>query len=298
MEFSITTKPIDKLGSDLQISFLTEETVGPHEKQRDFSGKDDEVRLVFQDGPFVRRLLIGLGKRSKVNLEKLRERTSAAATGLKGLSVKTVLISLPKIPRATAEDVAQTITETLLLSRYEFKKYKTEQKDKTEIELVELATTKADRTRVKKGTRSGQIIAGAVSAVRDLGNHPGNVATPKHLAKHALDLARVNKYIKVKILEKNQIKKERMGAFLAVAQGSIEEPRFIILEYLPRKSAPTIALVGKGITFDSGGISIKPSEKMEEMKFDMAGGRYGPWDLPSGSTIKAPHKPHRLDCRH
>ncbi len=141
-----------------------------------------------------------------------------------------------------------------------------------------------------KGAKLGEMLAQTVSLARDLGNHPGNVATPSHLAKHAADLAKAHpKSIKVKILHREDIKKENMGALLAVSQGSDEEPKFIILEYQGgRKTAQPIVLVGKGITFDSGGISIKPSDKMEEMKYDMMGAATVMGIIRAAAELKLP----------
>ena len=177
--------------------------------------------------------------------------------------------------RANMETAIQNLMECLLLGGYRFEEYKKiEPEDQTwPIESIQLLPAKAgDRGAIIKGAARGRILAEAVAYARDLGNHPSNVATPAHLAKHAVELGKqYPKLLKARVFGRAEIKKEKMGALLAVAQGSQEEPKFIILEYSGKRNAPTVALVGKGITFDSGGISIKPSDKMEDMKFDMAG---------------------------
>ena len=117
--------------------------------------------------------------------------------------------------------------------------------------------------------KQAEAVTTAVCFARDLVNTPANDMTPTHLAKAASSLR--TKHLSVKVLDKNDAKKLGMGAFLAVAKGSNEEPRFIILDYKGAKGAPVV-LIGKSITFDSGGISLKPSEGMEKMKYDMAGG--------------------------
>jgi len=117
---------------------------------------------------------------------------------------------------------------------------------------------------------NGVTIGNAANEARNLANHPGNIATPKHLAAHAVELARKYKFSS-KVLGPAEIAKEKMGLMMGVAAGSEEPAQFIILEYGP-KSKPPVVLIGKGLTFDSGGVSIKPADRMEEMKYDMCGG--------------------------
>ena len=206
--------------------------------------------------------MVGLGAGSGLTLEKLREAASIATQTLKSFPVQTVTFILPKIPKTRAGQVAQALSESIILSAYEFPYYKTGQKNKPKFEDVEVITNISDKIEAQKGLTVGRILANAVITTRDLGNHPANYATPEHLAKHARVIAKEFPQVKVKILDKADIVKEKMGALLAVSQGSDQEPKFIIMEYLPKKSAPITVLVGKGLTFDAGGISIKPSEKI------------------------------------
>ena len=289
MKFNIITKPIEQITAPLLVTLLFEDKITQEEKRldkilsgqigqlrtsKDFTGKPNETLLFFGSGNIPRVLLLGLGNARHYSLENLRERISTVTPKLKGMPVKRAALLLAKLPGLKLQDMAQAASETLILASYDFLHYKNFDKDddKTRLEEVDLIVASAqDRKAAEAGTRFGLLAANAVNFARDLGNHPSNVATPSHLAKHAEDIAKANKKIKVKILHLPDIKKEKMGALLAVSQGSDEEPKFIILEYRPRKTGSAIVLVGKGITFDSGGISIKPSDKMEEMKYDMAG---------------------------
>jgi len=190
---------------------------------------------------------------------------------------------------------------------WQFTELKKQPEDpKPEIESVELVIDAVDKDEAEAGRRIGDAIAAGYLYTRNLQMQPGNVCTPSYLAEEARKLAAAHGF-KATILDKAQIKKEGMGALLAVAQGSAEEPRFIVLEYGGGSGAP-VALIGKGVTFDSGGISIKPAANMEDMKFDKSGatavlgtfevlGRLKPKinvvglipateNLPSGTAIK------------
>ena len=197
---------------------------------------------------------------------------------------------MPKSPKAFVKQPAKAMSEAVAMANYDFSYYKSQTPAKTIIDDFEIILDSAkDKRAAAKGLTAGLAIARAVSASRDLGNHPANVATPEHLAKHARALGKeFPKDVKVKVLGKPEIIKENMGALLGVSQGSDEEPRFIILEYLPKKTGPLIVLVGKGLTFDSGGISIKPSDKMDEMKYDMAGGADVMGVIQAAAELKLP----------
>ena len=268
-----------------KVGRVLEESLRNLRASKDFTGKFGEKKLLFLSGPIPRALLVGLGKKADVNLEKFRAAVAGAVNEMKKMPVSEAAFLLPTLPKVAERETARAWSETVLLAGYQFKHYKKRDPEESVLENILLVGGSAA---IKAGVREGGILGRAACMVRDLGNHPGNVATPGHLAAHAKRLARDYPAIKVHVLDRKEIEKEKMGALLAVAKGSDEEPRFIIMDYLPRRSstprlrleeqagrartsAPTIVLVGKGITFDSGGISIKPSDKMEEMKFDMAG---------------------------
>ena len=184
--------------------------------------------------------------------------TIAQGAGIAGISV---------------EGAAQSVTEGALLGVYAFRKHITKKAEYGEIR--ELTIVVADETKLpslEQGCNKGKILAEATNLARDMVNEPANYMTPSQMAVIAQRLAETSS-LELSVLEQEQMQELGMGALLGVARGSLEPPKFIILRYKGSDSGETdVALVGKGITFDSGGISIKPSEKMEEMKGDMAGG--------------------------
>ena len=283
MEFKATSQNFSKVDSEITVLFSFADKVIPQEneldktldgqitklkKNKDFKAEKGNAQILFGDQKI---LLIGLGKQKRFSREILREAIGSSIQTLINLPNTKISILVPKLPRLSAQDTAQILAETVHLASYEFTEFKTEKSKTTKLEIVTLVVSKADLGKTQKGIIMGDALGKATNLARDLGNHPGNSATPQHLANHALSLSKRYKGLKVKVLGKQEIKKEKMGALLAVAQGSDEEPKFIVLEYQKKKNAPLVILVGKGVTFDSGGISIKPSEKMEEMKNDMAG---------------------------
>ncbi|MBI4050664.1 MAG: leucyl aminopeptidase [Candidatus Doudnabacteria bacterium] len=297
MNFQTTTRPLSQIQTDLLIVPLFEDAkeLEPKAKELnralgeeisdlisrgDFKPKLAETQAMFTGKRTAakRVLLLGLGKQSEYNLEKARTAMSAAAPVAQKFKVNDIAIALIKtLPsKVSVESATQALTEGILLANYKFTEYKKRGEEEKPAALTQIQfvlSNSRDKTKVLKAATVAHTLSQAANYARDLGNHPGNVATPQHLAKHALDLAKQHsKILKAKVLGKGDLQKESMGAVLAVAQGSDEEPKFIVLEYHAEKKAPTVVLAGKGITFDSGGISIKPSEKMEEMKYDMAGG--------------------------
>jgi leucyl aminopeptidase len=171
------------------------------------------------------------------------------------------------------QDSAQAITEGAILGLYDFRRHITKSPEHSEIaELIILERDASRRKKVEQGCLKGKILAEATNLARDLVNEPPNYMTPSHMAGIAEQVAR-SQGLDLTILERNQIEKEGMGAFLGVAQGSEQPPKLIILSYKGDKaSSGVLGFVGKAITFDSGGISIKPSDAMKDMKGDMSGG--------------------------
>jgi leucyl aminopeptidase len=164
------------------------------------------------------------------------------------------------------------ILDLIITSDYRYDSYKTTGENLKPADVTAtliLPSDVAEKT-AKKALGEARIIADAVHAVRDLGNAPSNDLTPTELAERARRLAK-DAGVKCTVYNKAAIEKMKMGGLLAVNSGSVEEPRFVVMEYSPKNAKKTVCLVGKGITFDSGGISIKPADRMEEMKFDMCG---------------------------
>lgn len=281
--------PIKKL--DEALSGLLAQVI----KSGDFAGKLGQTLLLFpaKSGACQRVLLLGLGKPGDCNLEKLRLAVAALTPYIQKHKIGDAAFALTKTlpPKASVEQTIQAIVEALVLGNYHFTAYKKPEPEEQHagIKTVQFVLQNSrDKFRVLKGAEVGKALGEVVNLARDLGNHPANVATPSHLAQHAEKIAKQVKNVKVKILGRAEIKKENMGGLLSVARGSDEEPKFIILEYRPRKTGAPVVLVGKGITFDSGGINIKPSEKMEEMKCDMAGGAAVMSIISAAAQLKLP----------
>lgn len=254
--------------------------------RRDFKGKLKETLPLFFDSPRLpkRLILLGLGKKQDYTLENSRQAIAEIAPLLHKFQIESLAIlpalKLPKDARSIEEAIA-AVTEGVLLSSYQFLEYKQPEPQAgaakiTNIQFVLNRT--ADRTKTLQGALRGQILANATNYARSLANHPGNMMTPQTLAEEAKKLGREFK-LRCQILEKADMKKLGMNALLAVNQGSDLPPKFIVLEYLGKKISASrqaradhpIVLIGKGITFDSGGISLKPGKGMDEMKFDMCG---------------------------
>jgi len=243
----------------------------------DFRGKLEETSLYYTRGaiPARRVLLVGMGKREKFGADQGRRAAAAACRLAAKLGVKTFATASPfsGVEGIGTAECAQATAEGLFLGGYLFKKYKTEELEELrEVdECTLLCAPGPEAEEVGAGVETATKIMSAVQMSRDIINGPGSDVTPIYLAERAQELAR-SYGLTCTVFDRAQMEEMGMGAMLGVARGSAEPARFIVLEYNANKTdAPTFAIVGKGITFDSGGISIKPSEKLDEMKYDMAG---------------------------
>jgi leucyl aminopeptidase len=242
----------------------------------DFKGKKGEVTLRYtKEGFPVRRVVVvGLGKRKALSLEGIREAFAKAAQRIRSLSVGEFSTSVDFGDLGFPVDsIAEAVTEGVILGLYDYLPYKTvDKKDRPKISSLKIYANKHDSKTVRAAVKRAEIIADAVCFARDLVSAPANEMTPSILAAQA-KLRLRSKDVKVSIIHEADMKKLHMNALLGVAKGSHEPPKMIVARYNGgRKSAKPIVLVGKGITFDSGGISIKPAENMDRMKTDMAGG--------------------------
>jgi len=246
----------------------------------EFKGKLHERLLLHTVGqlPATRVLVIGLGKQEEFTLDRARSASAEAMRHLRGIGAQTVgsIVHGGGIGGFPTDQAACAVVEGALLGLYRFDKYKKPddngQKNIRTLTLLERDSAKV--AAVKDGVRRGRILAEAVSFARDLVNEPANTLTPSEMAARAKKMVS-GSGLTVKVLERADMKRLGMGALLGVAQGSQEPPKLIEVSYKGRKgkgAGPRLGLVGKGLTFDSGGISIKPSEGMEAMKGDMAGG--------------------------
>jgi leucyl aminopeptidase len=240
-------------------------------------GKLNEVTIIHTLGKIAPEMVavVGLGKRGDFNLEKVRSVASAGCKSLRAAGAQRVATILHGAGAGglAPDSVAQAITEGSLLGLYTFRQHitkKPEEKEIKQLSIVEQTRNKIPglKAAVKKGT----ILAQATIFARDMVNQPANFMTPTDLAGKAREVAE-RWGLGIEVLERHDMQKLGMGGLLGVAQGSQQPPKFIVLTYKgDDKSKKAVGLVGKGLTFDSGGISIKPSEKMDEMKGDMAGG--------------------------
>lgn len=263
------TRAVDKALDNLISSYVIQ--------KEKFKGKLNEIYVLptFGKIPADKVLIVGLGKSEEFNLNKIREVSAKVIKKVKSLKAEKICTILHGAGNAgfDAFDCAQMIAEGALIGDYEFKKYKSiendEKNNKKEIEFLEIVEFDASKLeKIKDGLQKGKIIADALNFARNLINEPPCETTPTKLAEVASSLEE----IECKIFEKEEIEKMEMGAFLAVAKGSSKSPKFIHMTYKPSgESKKKIALVGKGITFDSGGLDLKPASSMRYMKDDMSG---------------------------
>jgi leucyl aminopeptidase len=249
----------------------------------EFMGKHTQASLIHtmnRIGP-RRILLIGLGKRGEVSAEKLRQAGGKSLSYLCGLGLKEVAFSFKRVLSGKHSPVS--FVEGGLLSLYQFKKYKKADDDRKEIRKFTIIGN--PEPSLQESLRWTVALSSAVNFTRDLVNAPSNDMTPTILAKAAKSLA--GGRVGVKVFEKRDAERLGMGAYLSVARGSMEPPKFIVVNYRGGKGA-AVALIGKSITFDSGGISIKPSEGMEKMKYDMAGGAVVLGVVKAASEMRLP----------
>lgn len=238
-----------------------------------FKGKENSAVLVSPKGGSPAKLVIvaGLGSKKNFEPEVLRRAAALAVKKASASSQKAVSFALPGAVNGAAKE-AQAIVEGALLANYKFDKYLSDKKD-SGVAQVALVVSKKDEAEAKRGAKIGQIYADAVNLTRDLVNEPPSIMTPAEFVKCAEWIAKEAKGsgITIKVFDKKKMEDMGMGALLGVNRGSAEPPALVHMHYKPAGARKKIALVGKGITFDSGGLSLKPAESMETMKMDMAG---------------------------
>jgi leucyl aminopeptidase len=261
----------------------------------DFAAKTgDSLMLPLPAGSAVARLLlIGLGTRAAFGRKQYRKavQSSALALAKTGASDALIYLALEPVPDVDMQYRARIIAEMFCSHAYKIPDLKTSPKPKAR-RLTAVNVAAADARGAKaaaEGLRIGAAVGNGSQLARDLANLPPNVCTPTYLGQRAQQLAKELSSIKTKVLDEAGIKALKMGAFLAVTQGSAQPPRLIVCEYRGgRKNAAPICLIGKGITFDSGGISLKDPPAMDEMKFDMSGGAAVLGTLRAIAELKLP----------
>jgi leucyl aminopeptidase len=295
-------EPLDQAGGGI---------IGRAVAAGDFRGKRDETLLVYPAGGKAQRvLLVGVGKPEDLDRNAIRRGAAVAAKRARTLAPAMALaVAAEARGKLSGRDLGQVLTEGVAQGAWSFMELKQPSPDdkKPQLATVELVADQALAADLEAGRRLGDAVAAGHDLARYLQMQPGNVCTPSYLAERARTIAAAHGFT-LTVLDRAAMKTEGMGALLAVAQGTLEEPRFIVLEYKGGGTAAPVVLVGKGVTFDSGGISIKPAQSMEEMKYDMSGaaavlgtfevlGRLKPKlnvvgiipateNLPSGTAIK------------
>jgi leucyl aminopeptidase len=267
----------ESLGDDLSlVNRQLDGAISRLQEEKEIKGKFKEITSIFSLGKMKAEkiVLLGAGKKADLTLDKMRMLAADLCKALRSRNTHEMTISLSvfKATQFMPQQVAQALVEGIILGNYTFKKHMTKAPEYRELAQIDLMAASVDEVAVQTGIQCGKIIADAANLARDLSNEPANFLTPAALAGVAMNTA-AKCNLEITVLEKEEIQDLKMGGLLGVSQGSQQLPRFIIMNYRGSASKDIdIALIGKGITFDSGGISLKPSENMGEMKGDMAGG--------------------------
>jgi leucyl aminopeptidase len=273
-------KGLDKLNAELNGKL--EGAIELVIKLGDFKGKEGTTAIAYGDDNIgaKRIMLVGLGEKKKATLNTIRKAAANAANKAVAMKIQNIALALHRAfgGRFDLGMMAQLCAEGAYFGSYRYDEFVTESEngrlDSLRVELIDSDSAKIKK--LNKGLSSGVIIGKAQSYARTLANRPGNVVNPTELAEAAKKIARATAGISCTVFDEKQLAAKGMGGILAVGSGSQSKPRFIVLKYTPAgklaNTRPTVGLVGKAITFDSGGISIKPSAKMEQMKLDKTGG--------------------------
>ncbi|HEV3468354.1 MAG TPA: leucyl aminopeptidase [Pyrinomonadaceae bacterium] len=247
----------------------------------ELKGKEGETAYLHlasgAEGTKPRRLLlVGVGERQDYGPAQVSQFAGAAVRTLRARNVKTVGL-VARLEGADAAREAQAAAEGAVIGLFEPDKYRTIDKEERAVERLVVVATGADAEALRRGAERGRVVGESVNFTRDLANEPGGYLTPTVFAERAQEIA--NEFgLEIDVLDQARMEAEGMGALLSVARGSDQPPKMMVLKYMPAGKTAVedgedyLALVGKGITFDTGGISIKPSENMELMKYDMTGG--------------------------
>jgi leucyl aminopeptidase len=246
-------------------------------KRGDLAGKPGQTLLLHSlPGLKAERvLLVGSGKDEALGDRAWRKLVASVAGVLKGLNGGDAVLALDDITVSNRDahyGKYRLLAETLQDGEYVFDRFKSQKAEPRALKKVTLLADKAGLAEVERAVKHATAIATGMAFTRDLGNLPPNLCHPSFLAEQAKELGKAHKALKVEVLDEKKIKDLGMGAFYAVGQGSDQPPRLIVLNYQGGKKADKpFVLVGKGITFDTGGISLKPGAGMDEMKYDMCG---------------------------
>ena len=258
-------------------------------KNKDFKGEKGELKNIYTNKSIKNIVLAGLGEQDKYNFDILSSAVADASKRLRDNGTESFSIYLDSFNngRFKDEDIAEKMMLSSLIGLYKFTEYKTKDKDK--IKYIKQITIVTDSNKnFDNETKYASAVADAVNKTRNFVNTPPNVATPEYIAAYAKELARKSN-LKCAVFDEKQIARMKMGCFMGVAQGSINKPRFVVLEYYgaDKKQKP-IAIVGKGITFDSGGLNLKPYPFILNMKDDKGGAIAAMHIIEACSKLKMP----------
>ena len=293
MEYSIETAPIETLPCDCIIigmyqnqevvssspafSSQLQNTVSKIISRGDITGKIAETVLlnVIPESNINRVLVVGLGEKKALTRKSYRKIISAVANSLKKPYIKSIAYGLSDIDfEATDKEWAvRQVVEIFSDVAYQFTALKSEKEVDCKLQKIMICTSEDALQAAQSGLKQGLGIAEGINFTKAIADLPGNICTPTYMAEQALELGKQHEELSVKVLEEAEMQELGMGSLLSVSRGSRQPAKLIILEYLGgKKDAKPIALVGKGLTFDAGGISLKMAQGMDEMKYDMCGG--------------------------
>ncbi len=240
----------------------------------DFTGKQNQVLPIYRhNGAAAKRvLLVGLGKKEEFELESVRNASGKVAQYVRELGLKSYVTGVfGEKSTFKVADLVQAQVEGAQLALYSFQRFKSSQEKKNQVDSLEVyVEDQRDSSVVERAIRVAEAVVEGVNLARDIANTPSADMTPSIIADLARKLAEEFS-LKLTVLDRNDLEKLGMGGILAVSRGSNEPPKMVVLEYNGGGGEKPVVIVGKGVTFDSGGISIKPSEKMDEMKYDKSG---------------------------
>ncbi len=241
-----------------------------------FDGSAGQSRLLLagRDARLPRLVLVGVGDGK--DLETVRAASACGARAARDAGAGSIALVMPaKLTGRAAAQMAEALVEGAIVGLYRYELFKSKP-SKQSVESLTLLTNGSTEAVCKRGATEGRILGDGVCVARDLGNEPSNTGTPTFLAETARRICDAEESLSLKVLEEDDMQALGMGSLLGVGQGSAEPSKLIFMTHEPKKRGgkrpPTVAIVGKGITFDTGGISIKPANKLEDMKFDMCGG--------------------------
>ena len=293
MDYSIETLPLDKLQTDCiiigiyenkkvspsagAVNSLTQGVITHLIERGDITGKNSETLLInyIPNSSINRILLVGLGEKNKITPKLYRKALASTISTIKKAQIKSANCTLMEIDVDNCNEQWKTrqIIEVFNDAAYQYQQTHSAKKSDIKLEKIQIHTTEETEVQAKLGLQQGVAIAQGIETTKYLADLPGNICTPGYLAEQAKKLADNADKMSVEILEEDDMEALGMGSFLSVSRGSRQPAKLIVLNYQggPKDSKPVV-LVGKGLTFDAGGISLKPGAGMDEMKYDMCGG--------------------------